>query len=139
MGKLAEIKTKETAASVTDFINAVADEQKRKDSFVVLDLMEKATGDSAKMWGTSLIGFGNLRYKSPNTEREVDWFKLGFSPRKAALTLYLMGLEAEYRTKSLEKLGKHKTDGGCIYIKKLADVDLIVLEEMITTSAKAKQ
>lgn len=139
MGKLAEIKTKETEASVADFINAVADEQKRQDSFVILDLMEKATGDKPKMWGASLIGYGNLRYVSPNTKREVDWFKIGFSPRKAALTLYLMNLEPEYRAASLEKLGKHKTDGGCIYIKKLADVDVKVLEEMITASAKAKE
>ena len=139
MGKLAQIKTKETEASVADFINAVTDEQKRKDSFIILDLMEKATGEQPKMWGTSLIGFGNLRYVSPNTQREVEWFKLGFSPRKAALTLYLMGLTPEYRAVSLEKLGKHKTDGGCIYIKKLDDVDSNILEEMITTSAKAKQ
>lgn len=139
MGKLAQIKTKETESSVADFINAVADEQKRNDSFVILDLMEKATGDKPKMWGTSLIGYGNLRYISPNTQREVDWFKIGFSPRKAALTLYLMNLEPEYRAASLEKLGKYKTDGGCIYIKKLADVDMDVLSEMITKSAKAKQ
>ena len=139
MGKLAEIKTKETEASVADFINAVADEQKRKDSFVILDLMEKATGYKPKMWGASLIGYGNLRYVSPNTQREVEWFKLGFSPRKAALTLYLMGLTPEYRAASLEKLGKYKTDGGCIYVKKLTDIDMTVLEDMITTSAKAKE
>lgn len=138
MGKLAQIKTKETESSVADFINAVADEQKRKDSFVILDLMEKATGDKPKMWGTSLIGYGNLRYVSPNTQREVDWFKIGFSPRKAALTLYMLNLTPEFRAASLEKLGKYKTDGGCIYIKKLADVDMAVLEEMITASAKAK-
>lgn len=138
MGKLAQIKTKETDASVTDFINAVADEQKRLDSFVILDLMEQATGDQPKMWGAGLIGYGNLRYVSPNTQREVDWFKIGFSPRKAAISLYLMGFQGEYRTQMLEKLGKYKTDGGCIYIKKLADVDLTVLEEIITSSAKAK-
>ncbi|MGC4039437.1 MAG: DUF1801 domain-containing protein [Flavobacterium sp.] len=139
MGKLAQIKTKETEASVTDFINAVADEQKRNDSFAILNLMEKATGEQPKMWGASLIGFGNLRYVSPNTQREVDWFKIGFSPRKAALTFYLMNLEPGYRAASLEKLGKHKTDGGCIYVKKLADVDMEVLEEMIMKSAKAKE
>ena len=139
MGKLAQIKTQETEASVTDFINAIADEQKRKDSFVIIDLMEKATGDKAKMWGGAIIGFGNLLYVSPKTDREVDWFKLGFSPRKAAFSLYLMGMTPEYRAASLEKIGKYKTDGGCIYVKKLADIDMTVLEDMITTSAKAKK
>lgn len=135
----AVIKTKETADNVADFINTVADEQKRKDSIVIVDLMEKATGNKAKMWGDTIIGLGNIPYVSPKTGREVDWFKLGFSPRKAALTLYLMGLSAEFRATSLEKLGKHKTDGGCIYIKKLTDVDMKVLEAMITESAKAKK
>ena len=82
MGKLAEIKTKETESSVEDFINAVADEQKRKDSFAILSMMQKATKEAPKMWGSSIIGFGNLRYKSPKTGREVDWFKIGFSPRR---------------------------------------------------------
>ena len=138
MGK-AEIKTKETEASVADFINGVADEQKRKDCFVIVDLIEKVTGDKAKMWGTAIIGFGNVPYVSPKTGREVDWFKLGFSPRKANITLYLIGLEPEFRSASLEKLGKYKTEGRCIYIKKLADVDMSILEDMITTSAKAKE
>ena len=82
MGKLAEIKTKETQESVTDFINKIDDEQKRKDCFQIITMMEKATGDKAKLWGTSIIGFGNLIYASPKTQREVEWFKLGFSPRK---------------------------------------------------------
>jgi hypothetical protein len=81
--KLAEIKTKETAASVDDFINAVPDEQKREDSFAILAMMKKATGEKPKMWGSSIVGFGNKRYKSPATGREVDWFRIGFSPRKA--------------------------------------------------------
>ena len=135
----AQIKTQETEASVADFINAIADKQKRKDSFIIVDLMEKATGDKAKMWGGAIIGFGNVPYVSPKTDREVDWFKLGFSPRKAAFSLYLMGMTPEYRSASLEKLGKYKTEGGCIYIKKLADVDMSILEDMITTSAKAKE
>ena len=139
MGKLAHIKTKETETSVVDFINSVADEQKRKDSFVIVDLMEKATGDKAKIWGTSLIGFGNIRYVSPKTQREVDWFKIGFSPRKANITLYLLGLEASTRSASLQKLGKHKTDGGCIYVKKLEDIDMTVLKEMINTALNAKE
>src|SRR5215207_3250488 len=89
MGKLADIKTKPTSVSVNDFINGIADEQKRKDSQVILKLMEKATKLKPKMWGASMIGFGDLRYKSPATGREVDWFKMGFSPRKANLSLHL--------------------------------------------------
>ena len=85
--KLAEIKTKQTTASVEDFINSVTDEQKRKDSFTILAMMKKASGEEPKMWGSSLIGFGNKRYKSPATGREVDWLIIGFSPRKANLSL----------------------------------------------------
>ena len=137
MGKLAQIKTKETEASVEDFINGIADEQKRKDSHALVKLMKKVTQEEAKMWGTAIIGFGNKRYKSPATGREVDWFKVGFSPRKASLSLYLVGgLSAQ--TDLLKKLGKHKVGGGCLYINKLEDVDLKVLEEMISKWAKAK-
>ena len=137
MGKLAQIKTKETEASVEDFINGIADEQKRKDSHALVKLMKKVTQEEAKMWGTAIIGFGNKRYKSPATGREVDWFKVGFSPRKASLSLYLVGgLSAQ--TDLLKKLGKHKVGGGCLYINKLEEVDLKVLEEMISKSAKAK-
>jgi hypothetical protein len=85
MGKLAEIKTKQTESSVTDFLDAIADEKKRKDAYEILGMMEKATKQKPKMWGASLIGFGNLRYKSPATGREVDWFIIGFSPRKTNL------------------------------------------------------
>jgi hypothetical protein len=85
MGKLAEIKTKENEASVVDFINSVTNEQQRKDSFAILRLMERLSEEKPKMWGASMIGFGLKRYKSPSTGREVDWFKIGFSPRKANL------------------------------------------------------
>jgi hypothetical protein len=139
MGKLAKVKTTENELSVDDFINSVADEQKRKDSYTLVKLMQKATGDKPKMWGTSLIGFGSLRYKSPTSGREVDWFKIGFSPRKANLSLYFMGLDATFREASLAKLGKHKTGGGCVYINKLGDVDITVLEAMIDAGAKEKQ
>jgi len=137
MGKLAEIKTKQTAASVKEYIDAIPDEQKRKDSLVILKLMEKATKEKAKMWGTSIIGFGLLRYKSPSTDREVDWFRIGFAPRKANLTLYLMG-GLQLHSEALKKLGKHKLGGGCLYINKLEDVDLKVLEGMITATVKGK-
>jgi hypothetical protein len=133
MGKLAEIKTKQTESSVEDFIEAIPEEQKRKDSYAILKMMEKATKEKPKMWGSSLIGFGKLRYKSPNTGREVDWFRIGFSPRKANFSLYL-GLNVKMHADSLEKLGKHKTGVGCLYFNKLADVNLKVLEKMINAA-----
>ncbi len=126
--KLAEIKTKPTAASVEDFINTVKDEQKRKDSFVLLEMMKKASGEEPKMWGGSLIGFGNKRYKSPATGREVDWLRIGFSPRKANLLLYI-SVSLKEHAEALKKLGKHKTGVGCLYINKLEDIDIKVLKE----------
>jgi hypothetical protein len=134
MGKLAEIKTKPTSVSVDSFIDSVPDEQKRKDSRVILKMMEKAMKEKPKMWGSSIIGFGDVRYKSPATEREVDWFKIGFSPRKANLTIYLIDLKRH--GEALKKLGKHKAGGGCLYINKLGDVDIKVLEKMIAAAAK---
>lgn len=134
MAKPAEIKTKENDASVIDFLNSVAEEQKRKDSFVILEMMKSATGEEPKMWGASVVGFGNVRYKSPASGREVDWLKIGFSPRKANFSLFPLHLQAQ--AEQLERLGKHKTGVGCLYINKLEDVDLTVLEEMITTSVK---
>jgi len=135
--KLAKIKTTETTASVSDFINKVESEQKRKDSFAIVEMMKKASGEEPKMWGSSIIGFGNKRYKSPATGREVDWMKIGFSPRKANLTLYLM-IDGKAKTPFLKKLGKFKTDGGCIYVNKLEDVDVKVLKGMIEASLKNK-
>lgn len=134
MGKLAEIKTKPTGSSVEEFIAKIADERKRKDSQTILQMMEKATKEKPTIWGSSIIGFGNVRYKSPSSGREVDWFKIGFSPRKANLTIYLIDLRPY--VDSLTKLGKHKTGGGCIYINKLEDIDLKILEKMITAAAK---
>jgi hypothetical protein len=136
MGKLAEIKTKPTASSVEEFINNVADDQKRKDSLILLKLMEKATKEKPKMWGASMIGFGEVRYKSPATGREVDWFKIGFSPRKANLSLHLIDMQRH--ADALTKLGKHKTGGGCLYINKLEDVDLKILEGMINAAVREK-
>lgn len=135
MAKLAEIKIKPTSASVEDFIGAVADERKRNDSRVLLRMMEQAVKEAPKMWGVSIIGFGDKRYKSPTTGREVDWFLIGFSPRKAALTLYL-GLDVQKHADELKKLGKHKAGVGCLYINKLEDVDLNVLEKLIAAAAK---
>jgi Domain of unknown function (DU1801) len=135
--KLAEIKTKPTAASVEDFINNLTGEQKRKDSFVILELMKKATGEEPKMWGGSIIGFGNVRYKSPSTDREVDWLKIGFSPRKANLSLYL-GISIKQHATALKKLGKHRTGVGCLYINKLKDIDLDILKGMIDAALNRK-
>lgn len=136
MGK-AEIKTKETNASVEDFINGLRDEQQRKDSFQLVSLMEKVSGEKPKMWGSSLIGFGIKRYKSPKTGREVDWFKIGFAPRKSNLSLHLV-LDLETHADALMKLGKHKTGVGCLYINKIDDVDLKVLETLIQNALKDK-
>ena len=135
--KLVEIKTKPNSASVVDFINNVADEQKRKDSFVILEMMKKASGEEPKMWGSSLIGFGIKRYKSPATGREVDWLRIGFAPRKANLSLYIsVGIKQHLTL--LKKLGKHKTGVGCLYINKLEDVDLKVLKGIIDASLNRK-
>ena len=135
--KLAVIKTKPTSASVENFINSVKDEQKRKDSFVLLEMMKKATGEVPILWSNSIIGFGINRYKSPATGREVDWLVIGFSPRKANLSLYI-GVGVKEHAAALKKLGKHKTGGGCLYINKLEDIDLKVLKGMITESLKRK-
>jgi len=133
---MAEVKTKQTDASVEDFINTVKDEQKRKDSFVILGLMKNATGEEPKMWGSAIIGFGSIKYRSPNTRKEVVWPRIGFSPRKASLSLYLMGLKEH--AAALKKLGKYKTGVGCLYINKLEDVDVKVLKGIINTSSKRK-
>ncbi len=131
--KLAVIKTTPTIASVDDFINMVTNEQKRKDSFVLLEIMKKASLEEPILWGSAIIGFGHKRYKSPGSGREVDWFLIGFSPRKASLSLYLMINHKEHAA-SIKNLGKHKTDGGCIYINKLEDIDLKVLKSLIEAS-----
>lgn len=99
--------------------------------------MQKASKEKPKMWGSSMIGFGNKIYKSPATGREVEWFKIGFSPRKANLVLYLV-LNIKQYDSELKKLGKHKTGVGCLYINKLDDVDIKILEKMITAAAKIK-
>jgi hypothetical protein len=130
MGKLAKIKTIENSGSVTDFISNLPDEQKRKDSQVLLKIMEELTNETPKMWGSSMIGFGNVRYKSPATGREVDWFRIGFSPRKSNLSLHLV-LDISRYAEVLKKLGKHKTGVGCLYINRLDDINLEILKDII--------
>jgi hypothetical protein len=135
--KRVEIKTKPTKASVEDFINNVKEEQKRKDSFVLLEIMKKASGEEPVLWSSSLIGFGKRIYKSPNTGREVEWLRIGFSPRKANLSLYLTGGIKEHAA-ALSKLGKHKTGVGCLYINALDEINLNVLKAIIKASLKKK-
>lgn len=137
MSKLAVIKTQENELSVNDFLDSITDEQKRKDSYVLLKLMEKAIKEKPKMWGTSMIGFGKLRYKSAATGREVDWFKIGFAPRKGNLSIHLVGDLKNY-SDLLQKLGKHKTGAGCLYINKLDDVDIKILEKILVSASKSK-
>lgn len=137
MGKLAAIKTQETNASIDDFVKKIPDESKRDDTRELIKMMQAATGEQPRVWGSSMIGFGNKRYKSPNSQREVDWFKIGFSPRKSKFSLHLV-LDIKAHTHTLKKLGKHKTGVGCLYIIKLADVDIKVLEKLINTAAKSK-
>ena len=127
------IKTKVNEASVKEFINSVPDEIKRKDSFVLLELFEKVTGEKAKMWGSSIIGFGSYHYKSEKSKQEGDWPLTGFSPRKQNLTLYIIS-GFEDATDLLKSLGKHKTSVGCLYINKLSDIDLVVLKKIIKKS-----
>jgi len=135
MAKTAEPKTKVNDASVTDFLNSIENEQKRKDSFEILQIMNQLTKEEPKMWGSSIVGFGSYHYQY-ESGREGDSPMIGFSPRKQNLTLYLMrGLNAH--TDLLKKLGKHKTSVGCLYIKKLSDVDVDVLKELISDSLKA--
>ena len=131
---MAELKTKINDADVEAFLNGIEDEKRRKDSFAVLELMKKITKAEPKMWGASIVGFGNYRYKY-KSGREGDWFVSGFSPRKQNLTLYVMSGFSRYE-ELLAKLGKHKTGKSCLYINKLEDVDLDVLAEMIETSVE---
>lgn len=126
---MAELKTKRSGASVEAFLNGVADERKRNDSFTILAMMQEITHEEAQMWGDSIVGFGSYRYHYASG-REGEWFITGFSPRKQNLTLYFMpGFEQQGEL--LQRLGKHTTGAGCLYIKKLDDIDLPVLRQMI--------
>jgi hypothetical protein len=130
----AENKTKETRASVEKFLNGIKDEKKREDSFKILKMMKQITKSEPKMWGSSMVGFGNYHYKYASG-REGDWFLTGFSPRKQSLTLYMMSY-LEKHENILKRLGKYKTGKGCLYIKQLEDVDMKVLKELISTTVK---
>jgi len=129
---MAELKTQKNDASVEDFLNAVANEKRREDSYVVNDLMKEVTGEQPAMWGDSIVGFGSYRYKYASG-REGEWPVTGFSPRKQSLTFYIMDGFEEYDS-LLENLGKYKTGKSCLYINKLEDVDLPTLRKLIKRS-----
>lgn len=136
---MSELKTKVNDGSVEDFLNAVEGDVKRQDGFNLLEIYKRVTGQPAKMWGPSMIGFGHCHYKSDRSRQEGDWPLAAFSPRKQNLTLYIMLGFADY-SDLLGKLGKHKTGKSCLYINKLADVDLEVLRQLVERSfADAKQ
>lgn len=130
-----ELKTKLNDTNPINFINSIEDEVKRTDSHTLLKLFEKVSGEKWRMWGENIIGFWDYSYTN-STGKEFNWMRTGFSPRKANLSLYIMpGYQFEKMTHLLEKLWKHKTSKwSCLYIKKLSDIDLKVLEEIIQFS-----
>jgi hypothetical protein len=131
---MAELKTRRNKGNVVAFLDSVTNDQRRQDSFAVLELMEQVTGKKPEMWGDSIVGFGSYHYKYASG-REGDWFLVGFSPRAQNLTLYIMAGFDGYET-LLGKLGKHTTGKSCLYIKKLEDVDMDVLKDLVRQSAE---
>jgi hypothetical protein len=119
---MSDLKTKPTNQDVREFLNSIEPEEKRKDSFALLEIIEKISGEKAVMWGTSIVGFGSYHYKSERSRQEGDWLLTGFSPRKQNLTLYIMAGNQDNQD-LLGKLGKHTSSGGCLYLKRLSDVD----------------
>lgn len=134
---MAELKTQPNDDSVVEFLNNVNDETKRRDCFAILELMQRVTGAEPRMWGSSIVGFGQYHYTYASG-REGDWFLTGFAPRKQNLTLYIMAGFDRY-TELMARLGKHSTGKSCLYVKKLADIDLDVLAELIEESVRHMQ
>lgn len=130
---MAELKTQKNNASVKDFINSVEDEQKRNDCYELVKLFEEVTKETATMWGTSIIGFGQYHYKSERSSQEGDWLLTGFSPRKQNITIYIIPGFDSYQ-KELEHIGKHTTAKSCLYIKRLSDIDTGQLKKIIADS-----
>lgn len=131
---MAEIKTKQTNANVEDFIHTFANtEQKRKDSFELLKIMQDFTGFEPKMWGSTIIGFGQYHYKSEKSRQEGDWPLVGFSPRKAAISLYVYS-GCSGQEDLLKELGIFKMGKGCIYVKKLSDINQETLKKMMKST-----
>jgi len=131
---MAELKTKPNDQNVEAFLNGVADEKKRRDCYTILELMKQVTGKEPKMWGDSIVGFGSYHYRY-KSGRQGDWFLAGFSPRKQNLTLYIMSGFDQYDA-LLEKLGTFKTGKSCLYIKKVEDIDLPTLRELVEQSVE---
>lgn len=131
---MAQNKTTENDLSVPDFLNTIPDENKRADCFNLSDILSLTTGFKAKMWGNAIVGFGSYHYKY-ESGREGDAPLVGFSPRKDAIALYLSS-QFKDREELLAKFGKHKTAKACIYLKKMSDIDIAVLKEMITNSVE---
>ncbi|MEO6391995.1 MAG: DUF1801 domain-containing protein [Pyrinomonadaceae bacterium] len=131
----AEIKTRPTDVKAEDFLNTIDDAQKREDSFTVMQIMSKLSGDEPRMWGPAIVGFGSSMLKYANGH-ELEWPKLAFSPRQAGLTLYFADDFAGEYHELLGKLGKHTTSKCCLYIKRLSDVDRKVLTQLIKASLK---
>ena len=131
---MAELKTQPTSRSVESFLKTITDKCRRADCFAVLKLMKGITKAQPRMWGPSIVGFGSYHYKY-ESGREGEWFQAGFSPRKDSLTLYIMSGFARHDA-LMKKLGKHKTGKSCLYIKRLADVDMKVLTELIEESIR---
>ena len=134
---MAELKTKQTNASVKDFLNQIPDEERRNDCFAVAKIMEEITGSKPKMWGPSIVGFGTYHYKYASG-REGDWMITGFSPRKKDLTLYIM-MGFEKYPELMKQLGKHSTGKSCLYIKRLSDIHAPTLKKLIKQSVKQLQ
>ena len=132
---MAENKTKPSPKRVASYLAQIEDPVRQADCITIADMMEELTGSKPKMWGESIVGFGDYRYKYASG-REGDWFLAGFSNRKQSISLYIMGY-LEYYTEILKELGKHKHGKGCLYIKKLSDVDLDVLRTLISTSIQS--
>lgn len=130
---MSTIKTLVNDASVEEFINSVDGEVKRADAFKILDMYKDVTHETPKMWGPSMIGFGQYHYKSERSSQEGDWPLAAFSPRKQNLTFYIMPGFNNY-SDLLDRLGKHKTSKGCLYINKLSDVDADILKQLIKRS-----
>lgn len=131
---MAEQKTKPTAVSVDSFLGKVADEKVRDDCYALIKIMKKITGEEPKMWGPSIVGFGKYHYKY-DSGHEGDSCLTGFSPRKQNITLYVMPGFADH-TNLLQKLGKHKAGKGCLYIKRIADIDVSALEKLVRHSVE---
>ncbi|HAO46755.1 MAG TPA: DUF1801 domain-containing protein [Ferruginibacter sp.] len=128
---MAELKTRQTKEKVLDFIRAVTDENRQAECMVLLKMMKKVTKADPVVWGNGVVGFGVFHYKSERSKQEGDWFMTGFAPRKQNMTIYIIPGFGGY-SGIMKKLGKHKIGGSCLYINKLADVDLNVLAELVS-------